>query len=278
MKFEIKRSLIFISILAILVLSIGMVSASEDLSDSLQTNDIQVSEDISTDIPTEEVVITNANDDSSLEDATVEKNIDEKAKKAKKRTETKILFKNMNTTSVVAAYDGRSGEYFNVTLVDENDNPIVGERIQIGFNGAIYNRTTNETGGAKLQINLANKGDYTFAICFLGGDVYESSFEVAVIKVSPKKMTLTVPNKSYKAAAKTKSLTATLKDNKGHLIKSKSITFTVNGKTYTAKTDAKGVATVKVSLSTKKTYTFTVKFAGDKSFGAVTKSAKLTIN
>ena len=254
-----------------------MVSASEELSDSLQTNDIQVSEDVSTDIQTEDVVITNL-DDSSLEDSSLEKNVDEKVKKARTRTNTKIIYQNMNTTAIVPAYDGRTGEYFNVALVDENDKPIVGERIQIGFNGAIYNRTTNQSGGAKLQINLMNKGDYTFAICYLGGDVYESSFEVAIIKVSVKKMTLNVPNKSYKAAAKTKSLTATLKDNKGHLIKSKSITFTVNGKTYTAKTDAKGVATVKVSLSTKKTYTFTVKFAGDKSFGAVTKTAKLTIN
>ena len=275
MKFEIKRSLIFISILAILILSIGMASASEEISDSVST-DI-ASEDVTSEIQTDNVEITNLDEDSSLDDADLEKDTGKKNKKAKKRINTKIIYQNMSTTAVVNEYDGRTGEYFNVTLVDEDDKPVVGELIQIGFNGRIYNRTTDANGGAQLQINLAYSGPYTFAICYLGEDTYESSFEVAVINVAAKKMTLTVPSKSYKASAKTKTLTATLKDNKGNLIKSKQISFTVNGKTYSAKTDSKGVATVKVSLSTKKTYSFTAKFAGDKSFGAVTKTGKVTI-
>ena len=275
MKFEIKRSLIFISILAILILSIGMASASEEISDSVSTE--IASEDVTTEIQTDNVEITNLDEDSSLDDADLEKDTGDKVKKAKKRINTKIIYQNMSTTAVVNEYDGRTGEYFNVTLVDEDDKPVVGELIQIGFNGRIYNRTTDSNGGAQLQINLAYSGPYTFAICYLGEDTYESSFEVAVINVAAKKMTLTVPSKSYKASAKTKTLTATLKDNKGNLIKSKQISFTVNGKTYSAKTDSKGVATVKVSLSTRKTYIFTAKFAGDKSFGAVTKTGKVTI-
>ena len=289
LKFEIKRSLIFISILSILILSIGMASASEELSDSILTDaqasdsvavDVQASESITTDVQVSEDLADDIQtDDVEADDSpALEKKADEKLKKAAiKRTNTKIIYKNMNTTSVVAAYDGRAGEYFNATLVDENNNPMVGKLVQIGFNGVIYNRTTNDTGGVRLQINLANKGDYTFAICYLGDDSYESSFEVALIKVFPKKMSLNVPAKSYKANAKTKSLQATLKDNKGNLIKGKEIAFTVNGKTYTGKTNSKGVATVKVSLSKKKTYNFTAKFEGDKCFGAVTKTGKVTI-
>lgn len=252
-----------------------MASASEEISDSVST-DI-ASEDVTSEIQTDNVEITNLDEDSSLDDADLDKDTGDKVKKAKKRINTKIIYQNMSTTAVVNEYDGRTGEYFNVTLVDEDDKPVVGELIQIGFNGRIYNRTTDSNGGAQLQINLAYSGPYTFAICYLGEDTYESSFEVAVINVAAKKMTLTVPSKSYKASAKTKTLTATLKDNKGNLIKSKQISFTVNGKTYSAKTDSKGVATVKVSLSTKKTYSFTAKFAGDKSFGAVTKTGKVTI-
>ena len=192
------------------------------------------------------------------------------------RISTRIDCKNM-TTYAVAKEDGRIGEYFKVTLKDSEGNPLANKPIQIGFNGKVYDKTTDHDGKAELQINLGYKGTYTFAICYLGDDDYESVFEVAKIVVSPKKMSLTVPTKSYKASAKTKTLTATLKDNKGHLIRSKVISFKVNGKTYTAKTNSKGVATVKVSLSTKKTYSFTVKFAGDKKFAAVTKTGKVTI-
>ena len=129
----------------------------------------------------------------------------------------------------------------------------------------------------KLQINLGYVGPYTFAICFLGDDEYLASFVVAKITVKAQKCSLTVPNKSYKANAKTKSLTATFKSVRGKLIKNKKVTFTVNGKTYTAKTNEKGVATVKVSLNKKGTYKFTAKFAGDSTYAAITKTAKLTI-
>ena len=193
------------------------------------------------------------------------------------RKATKIIYHDMVTQSVIPNIDGRIGDYFYVTLVDENNNPLANKAVKIGFNGKIYNRTTNATGGVRLQINLRNVQIYTFAICFLGDDDYNSSFEVAKITVNKKKMALAVPNKSYKSSAKSKVLTATLKDSKNNLVANKKITFTVNGKTYSAKTNSKGVASVKVSLSAKKTYSFSVKFAGDDCYGAVTKSAKVTI-
>ena len=195
----------------------------------------------------------------------------------KSRKAAIIKYEDMVTESVLTAIEGRVGEYFNVTLVDENNNPLVNKLVQIGFNGKIYNRTTNATGGVSLQINLKTPVNYTFAICFLGDDDYNASFEVAKITVNKKKTSLTVPNKSFKTSAKTKTLTATLKDGKGNLVANKKITLTVNGKTYSANTNSKGVASVKVSLSSKKTYSFSVKFAGDAVYGAVTKSAKVTI-
>ena len=209
--------------------------------------------------------------DEIYEDATFNSDF----KVAKKGTS--IIFTDMVTTAVDGDVDGRAGEYFIWKLVDSEGNPIAGKPVQIGFNGKIYNRTTNATGEASLQINLGNKGDYTFAICFLGDDEYNASFVVAKIKVNAQKGSLTVPSKSYAASAKTKALTATFKSASGKVVANKKITFTVNGKTYTATTNAKGVATVKVSLNKKGTYSFTARFAGDKRYAAVTKTAKLTI-
>ena len=194
---------------------------------------------------------------------------------------TVIVYNNMSTRAI-GPTDGRTGDYFYFNLTDINGKPIANTPMQIGFNGKVYdyehnNISTNENGTAKLQINLGYKGDYTFAICFLGDEKYNASFAVAVIKVDVQKAKLTVPNKSYKANAKTKTLTATFKTEKGNPIVGKSVKFTVNGKTYSAKTNDKGVATVKVSLNKKGTYNFTVKYGGDSTYAAVTQKAKLTI-
>ena len=193
-----------------------------------------------------------------------------------KRIKTYISCSDMVTVSVLPS-EGRIGEYFCVSLLDEDKNPLANKFIQIGFNGRIYNRTTNATGGAKLQINLKNPFVYTFAICYLGDDDYKGSFEVSKITVLKKNTTLSTSSKTYKSTAKTKSLSATLKDNRNNPVAHMKITFTVNGKTYSAKTDSKGMVTVNVSLSKKGTYSFTVKFAGDEYYNAVTKSGKITI-
>lgn len=190
---------------------------------------------------------------------------------------TSIDYKNMTTTAVDTKSDGRVGKYFVITLKDSKGKAIAGKAVSIGFNGNVYDRVTDENGQAKLQINLKKEGVYTFAVAYLGDDQYNGSFVVAKITVNKQKGSLTVPAKSYKASAASKTLTATFKSANGNLVKDKKVTFTVNGKTYTATTDAKGVATVKVSLNKKGTYNFTAKFAGDGTYAAISKTAKLTI-
>ena len=197
------------------------------------------------------------------------------------RKNTTIVCENMVTTSVDQSVDGRSGEYFTFKLTDSEGNPIANVPMQIGFLGVIYGEedgiVTDENGVAKLQINLGYKGDYTFAICFLGNEQYNASFTVAKITVNPQKGSLTVPNKSYSASAKTKTLTATFKSASGKVVANKKITFTVNGKSYTATTNAKGVASVNVSLTKKGTYSFTAKYTTNGMYATMTKTAKLTI-
>ena len=190
---------------------------------------------------------------------------------------TTIDYKNMTTTAVDTKSDGRIGEYFIITLKDSTGKAIANKPVQIGFNGVVYDRVTDDNGQAKLQINLKAAGVYTFAVAYLGDDQYNGSFIVAKITVNKQKASLTVPAKSYKASAATKTLTATFKSAKGNPVAGKKVTFTVNGKTYSATTDAKGVATVKVSLNKKGTYSFTAKFAGDNTYAAISKTAKLTI-
>ena len=191
---------------------------------------------------------------------------------------TAIVAKAMKTTTVNAKINGKNaGKTFSITLKDSNGNVLANKEVLISFNGKIYKRTTNAKGVASVKVALSKKGTYPVVVSFLGDEKYNGSFVVAKIKVNPQKVKLTVTKKTYKASKKTKYLYATLKATNKKAIKGKKLTFTVNGKKFTAKTNAKGIAKVKVKLSKRKTYKFTVKFAGDNTFKKISKKGKVVI-
>ncbi|WP_458403362.1 Ig-like domain repeat protein [Methanobrevibacter sp.] len=182
-------------------------------------------------------------------------------------------------------YEGERGGNFTFRLIDSKGNPIANETIYIGYNGVTYNRTTDKNGYANVQINLKNAGLYTFAVVYLGSDNYEGALAVHKITINKKATSITAPAKTYKVATKTKKYTVTLKtskhssaDGKTYLAKGKKIVLKVNGKTYTAKTNAKGQATFKITnLKKKGKFTAAIKFAGDNTYKASSKKAILTV-
>ena len=180
----------------------------------------------------------------------------------------------------VPTYDKNTGDainYYTVTLKDQNGNPIVNRTVNIGFNGKTYDRATDENGNAKLKLSLSYSDTFTFATYFFGDDRYTSAFEVSIVKTVKKNCSLTAPEASFKYNAKTKTLKATLKDKNNKALANKKIVFTVNGKTYSGKTNSKGIASVKIKLSKKGTYTYTAKFAGDKTYNSISKKGKLIL-
>ena len=197
---------------------------------------------------------------------------------ATSKVATSIVKKNMKTTTVNAKINGKkAGKNFSITLKDKKGNVLAGKQVLISLNGKIYKRTTNNKGAATVKLALTKKGTYPVVVSFLGDDKYNGSFAVAKVKVNPQKVKLTVLKKKYKANAKKKTLAATLKATNNKAIKGKKLVFTVNGKKYTAKTNAKGVAKVKVKLSKKKTYKYTVKFEGDNTFKKISKKGTVVI-
>ena len=190
---------------------------------------------------------------------------------------TKLSARNLKTYAVIVKIDGKRGPYLKITLKDLNGALLSNKKISITINSKTYTAVTGKDGVAKLQINIAKAKVYTAKICFSGDNGYKSSSTTCKITILKKKTSLKVAKKIYKKSKKVKKLTATLKDSKGKAIPGKKITFTVNGKKYSSKTNKKGIATVKVKLSKKKTYRVTVKFAGDKSYGKITKKSKVII-
>lgn len=163
------------------------------------------------------------------------------------------------------------------TLNDEKGKAIAGKEIEFIVNGNTLNAKTNEKGVATVKVKLSNVKSYEVTTKFNGDNTYDKAVKTSKVTVNKDKTKATAPNKSYKKSAKTKKITFTLKTSTNKVLKNKKITFKVKGKTYAAKTNAKGIATVNVKLTKKGTYKFTAKFAGDKDYAAVSKTAKLIL-
>jgi len=165
-----------------------------------------------------------------------------------------------------------------ITLKDADKNVLANKTVYLVINGKTYKDVTNAKGQASIALtNLAPK-TYTATVKFAGEDkLKESSSKVTVVvkKAAPK---LTAKAKTFKASVKTKKYTVTLKTNKGKVIKNAKVTIKVKGKTFSAKTNSKGQATLKITKLTKKgKYTAIVKFAGNSYYAAKTVKPKITI-
>ncbi|WP_407410783.1 Ig-like domain repeat protein [Methanobrevibacter sp.] len=179
---------------------------------------------------------------------------------------------------------GERGAYFDVLLRDSNGKPLANQAVYFAINGWVHNKTTDANGVAHLQINLQDANYYTCAPCYLGNTTYEATFASAMLDVVKKPITITAAAKSYKATAKTKTYTVTIKTTKGssadgkvYLSAGKKVTLKVNGKTYTAKTNAKGQATFSIKLTKKGKFQTVIKFAGDKTYNSASKQVTITI-
>ena len=72
-------------------------------------------------------------------------------------------------------------------------------------------------------------------------------------------------------------ITATLKDSKGNALSGQTLTFKINGKTYTRTTDSNGKAKLQIKLATAKTYALTVSFAGKEEYNKSSAKANITV-
>ena len=185
------------------------------------------------------------------------------------QTATSITASDLTATSKVA-------KTLSVTLKDADGKVLANKAVKVTVNGKTSTVTTDKNGVAKVNVNYAKAGTYYYTLSFLGDNDYKASMKAVKVTVNKQATKATFAKKTFKVKA-TKKVTFTLKDAKGKAIKGKKITFTVNKKTYTAKTNAKGIATVKVKLTKKGKYTAVAKFAGDTTYKAISKKAAITV-
>ncbi len=172
----------------------------------------------------------------------------------------------------------KKGSYYTITLKDDRDNGLAGQKVLITFNGKTNTYTTNDLGVIKFKLSATKAGTQKLTVKFNSNSNYVDSTLTATVKINKEATKLTAKKKTFKAKVKTKKYTVTLKDSKGKAIKKVKVTLKVKGKKYTAKTNAKGKATFKIKKLTKKgKYTAKVKFAGNNLYKAASKSVKITV-
>ncbi len=133
----------------------------------------------------------------------------------------------------------RNASQFYVKLIDAQCNPVSNATVTMNINGVFYDRTTNDEGIARLNINL-NADEYILTTIdpFTG---LQMSFNITVLPV----LNATDINMTYKDGTQ---FTVSLIDGEGKALADAKITFNINGVFYDRTTDANGTAKLNINL------------------------------
>lgn len=190
-------------------------------------------------------------------------------------TPTKVATK-LTASKVTATYN--VAKKLVITLKDASGKALANKKVTVKVGSISKTLKTNAKGQVSFNVATLVPKTYTATVKFAGDSSYKASSVKPKVVVNKAKPKLAAKAKTFKAKVKTKKFTATLKNNKGKVLKNTKLTLKVGKKTFTAKTNKKGVATFKITkLSKAKKYTATIKFAGNKYFKALSKKVKITV-
>lgn len=132
---------------------------------------------------------------------------------------------------------------FKVTLKDNTKKAMKNTKVKITINGETYTKKTDSKGTASISLNFKS-GTYNVVSTYEGSSFYakKSITSKVTIKSTIKCSDLT---KYYKNTA---AYYSTFYDKKGKLLKNTAVKFKLNSKTYSVKTDKKGVGKLTIDL------------------------------
>lgn len=136
------------------------------------------------------------------------------------------------------------GGSYNITLKDANTNTTLSNKfVEININNITFNATSNNNGVASVNLTLI-PGKYNVNVFFAGDNTYDASNFTSIFEVLP---TIQANNivKYYKGSTQ---YNATFLNSYGNVLANTTVTITVNGKTYTRKTNDAGVVSLPIDL------------------------------
>ena len=186
-------------------------------------------------------------------------------------TNTIKILSTISANDVTKVYT--DGKRFYATFLKSNGKPLANKNIKFKINGKTYTQKTNSKGVASLTMYNLKKGTYKMISYNVDGLTKTNTVKVVTYTTSK----LTTKAYTFLKSDK-KTIKVTLKNGLGYAPGAgKIIKFTVNGKSYTAKTNSKGVASLKLPTLKAGTYTVKYRFAGNNFYKASSASNKLYI-
>ena len=249
----VNRTYSIILLLLLIFLTVGVVSANENITDDISLNDEISSQNVSETPITEEIESEGNDNIQDFQETTIE------AKDVKTYYKEKSNF---------VAY-----------LKDSNSNPIANKKIVISLDNKNYDEITDNLGKVVLKLNL-NPGTYKAKISFAGDDAYAASSANAIVKVN--RASLSIQTKDFKTYFESGFYFKAKVTNKvtKKPVEGVKVAFKVykNNKyrTYWATTDSKGVAKLKKNLKVG-SYKVVTSVKKSKNLKAKKSKAKLTI-
>lgn len=156
-----------------------------------------------------------------------------------------------NATSKFTASDLKmkynDGSKFTVKFTDTSGKALANKQIKFYLNNKYYTNKTNSKGIAQLAIGDLKPGTYQIKYMYStrGSADYNYGYKNITIFRASVKLNAWNLVMNYKDGSLYK---AYVKDSSGKLLKNAVVKFTLNGKTYSQRTDAKGVAKLKITL------------------------------
>ena len=147
-----------------------------------------------------------------------------------------VLSRIIENSDLVKYY--RNDSQYSVRIIGDDANPVgAGEVVTFNINGVLYNRTTNESGYATLNINL-DPGYYVITAEYKSCKVSNNIIVKSVLSANDLKM-------SYNDGSK---FSASLLDGQGRPYANQNVKFNINGVLYDKTTDIAGEAKLDIRL------------------------------
>ena len=178
---------------------------------------------------------------------------------------------------VVYVRDMSNGYQYSAILKDNYGKALANKKVLFIFNGKKQVAYTDEKGWVTVTLNADTAGLQSLTIRFAGDRCYRETAITKTIKVVRESSILTTVNKAFVANNNDKKVTATLKSKSGNPIYGAKVTFTVDGRTYSATTDGDGVATFNIDLFKLGTFHASTRFEDSRFYSATTTTSKVII-
>ena len=141
-----------------------------------------------------------------------------------------------NNTDLVKYY--RNGSQYIITVLGEDGKVVgAGENVTFNINGVMYTRQTNESGQAKLNINL-DQGEYIITAMY-NGCMASNTITVLPILITHDLVIKYGTSDQFRAI---------LVDDVGNPYPNQNVTFNINGRIYYRTTDIDGLAVLNIKL------------------------------